>query len=139
MSMNTGPVRRLSAVRRHSDVVLYASSADVRVSDFLVRLRVSSTWSISCSDPMPHRATGARPPITNIGLSFPCAWARAEAELVTPGPAVTAATPHSRVTLDQPSAANAADCSCRTSTTRMPCSAAPVRTGQIWPPLRVKR
>src|SRR5438477_11248051 len=110
MSMNTGPVRRLSAVRRHSDVVLYASSADVRVKDFLVRLRVSSTWSISCSDPMPHRATGARPLITYIGLSFPWDWARAAAELVTPGPAVTAATPPARGPLAQPSASDAADC-----------------------------
>ena len=32
---------------------------------------------------------------------------------VTPGPAVSAATPGSRVTFAQPSAANAADASCR--------------------------
>ena len=88
---------------------------------------------------MPHRATGARPPTTNIGLSLACAWASAEVELVTPGPAVTATTPHSRVTLAQPSAAKAADCSCRVSITRMPCSVAPVRIGQMWPPLSVKR
>jgi len=49
--------------------------------------------------------------MTKIGLSAACAWAIAEAELVTPGPAVTAATPTCRVTLAQPSAANAADCS----------------------------
>ena len=36
--------------------------------------------------------------------------------LVTPGPAVSAHTPGSRVTLAQPSAANAAVCSWRTST-----------------------
>ncbi len=88
---------------------------------------------------MPHRATGARPPIRNIGLSLARAWANAVAELVTPGPAVTAATPHSRVTLDQPSAANAADCSWRTSMIRMPCSVAPVRIGQMCPPFKVNR
>ncbi len=75
----------------------------------------------------------------NIGLSLACAWASAEIELVTPGPAVTVATPHSRVTLAQPSAAKAADCSWRTSMMRMPCSAAAVRIGQMWPPLIVNR
>ena len=138
-SMKTGPVRRLSAVRMHSAALMYASSAEPSVIDFLVRLRTNSTWSISCREPMPHRATGARPPMTNIGLSLPCAWASAEAEFVTPGPAVTAATPHSRVTFAQPSAANAADCSWRVSMIRMPCSSAPISTGQMCPPLRVKR
>ena len=42
-------------------------------------------------------------------------WAK-----VTPGPAVSAHTPGSRVTFAQPSAANAADCSWRTSTSSMP-------------------
>src|SRR5690242_7143526 len=88
---------------------------------------------------MPHRATGARPPMTNMGLPLLFACASAVVEFVTPGPAVTAATPHSRVTLAQPSAANAADCSCRKSTIRIPCSEAPTRIGQMWPPLRVKR
>ena len=60
---------------------------------------------------MPQRETGALPPITNIGLSPELACASAVTALVTPGPAVTAATPHSRVTFAQPSAANAADCS----------------------------
>src|SRR5260370_22680665 len=88
---------------------------------------------------MPHLATGARPPTTNMGLSPDCACASADAELVTPGPAVTAATPHCRVTLAQPSAANAAACSWRTSMILRPCSWAPTRIGQMWPPLRVKR
>src|SRR5712691_12174748 len=88
---------------------------------------------------MPQRATGARPPRTSIGLSPDCAWARAVTALVTPGPAVTAATPHSRVTLAHPSAAKAADCSWRTSTMRRPCSVAPVRMGQMWPPFKVNR
>src|SRR5215467_12755484 len=88
---------------------------------------------------MPQRAMGARPPITNIGLSLPMAWASADVALVTPGPAVTAATPHSRVTLAQPSAANAADCSCLVSMMRMPCSSAATSTGHMWPPLSVNR
>src|SRR2546423_5562977 len=137
--MKTGPVRRLKARRIDSAAAAYALSAESRVVAFLVRLRTTSTWSISWSDPMPQRDTGARPPTTNIGLSLPWAWASAEAEFVTPGPAVTAATPHSRVTLAHPSAANAADCSWRTSTIRRPCSVAPVRMGQMWPPLSVKR
>ncbi len=42
----------------------------------------------------------------------------AETELVTPGPAVTTASPGRRVSLAVPSAANVAVCSCRTSTIR---------------------
>ena len=139
MSMKTGPVRRLRAARMHSAAQAYASSAEPSVIAFFVRLRTTSTWSISCSEPIPHRVMGARPPMTNIGVSLAWAWANADAELVTPGPAVTAATPHSRVTLAHPSAANAADCSWRTSMMRMPCSVAPVRIGQMWPPLSVNR
>ncbi len=44
---------------------------------------------------------------------------------VTPGPAVSATTPGSRVTFAQPSAANAADCSWRTSTMSMPSARQP--------------
>ena len=44
---------------------------------------------------------------------------------VTPGPAVSAHTPGSRVTFAQPSAANAADASWRTSTMSMPSSRQP--------------
>ena len=40
--------------------------------------------------------------------------------LVTPGPAVSAATPGTRVTFDQPSAAKAAVCSCLVSISRTP-------------------
>ena len=44
---------------------------------------------------------------------------------VTPGPAVTAATPGRRVTFAQPSAANAAVCSWRVSTISMPSARQP--------------
>ena len=105
----------------------------------LVRLRTTGRWSSSCSEPIPAVASGERPPITSIGLSLARAPARVEIVLVTPGPAVTAATPHCRVSFDQPSAAKAAVCSLRTSTRLMPYSTAPIRTPQMWPPLRVKR
>ena len=71
----------------------------------------NGTWSISCSDPCPQRYAGARPPSTSIGESFCDADAIALMPLVTPGPAVNAQTPGERVTLAQPSAANAAVCS----------------------------
>ena len=45
--------------------------------------------------------------------------------LVTPGPAVSAHTPGSRVALAQPSAAKTADCSWRVSTMSMPSSRQP--------------
>jgi hypothetical protein len=44
---------------------------------------------------------------------------------VSPGPAVTIATPGCPVTRAQPSAACAADCSCRTSMIPMPSSRQP--------------
>jgi len=68
-----------------------------------------------------------------------CAAATGEIALVTPGPAVTVATPHWRVTFDQPSAAKVAVCSCRVSTTRIPCATEPISIGQICAPFRVNR
>jgi hypothetical protein len=91
----------------------------------LVRGRHEGTWSISCSEPWPQRMAGARPPITSIGERFCIADVIALMPFVTPGPAVSAQTPGSRVTLAQPSAANAADASWRTSTMSMPSSRQP--------------
>ena len=73
------------------------------------------TWSSSWSDPEPQRASGARPPSTTNGAPFSHAVVTALTELVTPGPAVTAATPGRRVSLASASAANTAVCSWRTS------------------------
>jgi hypothetical protein len=56
---------------------------------------------------------------------FCCAEAIALMPLVTPGPAVRAATPGSRMTFAQPSAANVAVASWRTSTMSMPSSRQP--------------
>ena len=85
----------------------------------------NGTWSISCSEPWPQRNAGARPPSTSIGELFWAAEAIALIPLVTPGPAVSAHTPGVRVTFAQPSAANAAVCSWRTSTMSMPSSRQP--------------
>ncbi len=87
--------------------------------------RTNGTWSISCSEPCPQRSAGARPPSTTIGEWFACAEAIALIPFVTPGPAVSAHTPGSRVTFAQPSAANAAVDSWRTSTISIPSSRQP--------------
>ena len=54
--------------------------------------------------------------------------------LVTPGPAVSAATPGWRVAFAHPSAANAADCSWRVSTMSIPSSRQPSKIEKMWPP-----
>ena len=74
---------------------------------------------------MPQRISGARPPRTTIGVPLERALAIALIPLVTPGPAVSAQTPGVRVAFAQPSAANAAACSWRTSMTLMPSSRQP--------------
>ena len=96
-------------------------------------------WSISCSEPEPQRISGARPPSTQTGE--PLAWAPAIAlsPLVTPGPAVSAATPTPRVAFAIPSAAKAAVCSWRTSTSPIPSSLQPSYMENRCPPDSVKR
>ena len=91
----------------------------------LVSGRTNGRWSSSCSEPWPQRNWGARPPNTSKGEWFWAAEAIALIPLVTPGPAVSAHTPTVRVTLAQPSAANAADCSWRTSTNSIPSARQP--------------
>ena len=68
---------------------------------------------------------GARPPSATTGEPFCSELPSALMALVTPGPAVSAATPTWRVALAQPSAANAAVCSWRVSTMSMPSSRQP--------------
>ncbi len=63
----------------------------------LVSGETNGTWSISCSEPEPQRISGARPPRTTSGERFCCAPAIGLIPLVTPGPAVSAQTPGSRV------------------------------------------
>ncbi|GAB4697313.1 hypothetical protein MOKP118_07300 [Mycobacterium avium subsp. hominissuis] len=114
-----------TAARKASSTSRPASSADCAVAAKRASGATNGTWSISCSEPMAHRCAGARPPSTTSGEEFCCAAAIALIPLVTPGPAVSAATPGSRVTFDQPSAANVAVCSCRVSISRMPSSRQP--------------
>ena len=68
------------------------------VADHFVIGRIISTVpGISCSAPMSDVRSGAAPPMTSIGLAFWYAVATAVTTSVTPGPAVTTATPHLRV------------------------------------------
>ena len=76
-------------------------------------------WSSSWRLPLPQRFCGARPPTTTIGEPANWAWAMALTPLVTPGPAVRTARPGTRVSLPVASAANAAVCSWRTSSSRI--------------------
>ena len=67
----------------------------------------------------------ATPPTGGQGDAFISADASPLIPFVTPGPAVRAQTPGSRVALAHPSAAKAADCSWRTSTMSIPSSRQP--------------
>ncbi len=96
------------------------SAVESGVAANFVSGRTNGTWSSSCSEPCPQRSCGARPPSTSSGEWFCAAEAMALMPLVTPGPAVSAQTPISRVTFAHPSAANAAVCSWRVSISSMP-------------------
>ncbi len=87
------------------------SPAVCRVRADFVTGATSGVWSISWRLPLPHRFAGARPPTTTIGEPANWAWAIALTPLVTPGPAVSTASPGTRVSLPVASAANAAVCS----------------------------
>ena len=119
-SMNATPDGAPTVARSASSISPLTASADGAVAANRVSGATNGTWSISCSDPIPHRPAGARPPRISSGDEFCWAAAIALIPLVTPGPAVSAATPGWRVTFDQPSAANAAVCSWRVSISRIP-------------------
>jgi len=116
---------RCCAARKASSTRPGISAVLPGVAASLVSGATNGTWSISCSEPSPQRIAGARPASTTIGELFICAEASALMPFVTPGPAVSAATPGSRVAFAQPSAANAAVCSWRASTMSMPSSRQP--------------
>ena len=116
--MNATPEGAPTAALSASSMSGPTASADCAVAANRVSGATNGTWSISCSDPCPQRNAGARPPSTTSGDWFCCAAAIALIPLVTPGPAVSAATPGTLVTFDQPSAANAAVCSWRVSISR---------------------
>ena len=124
-STKAGPEWGVSAARSASSSSCGISAVLWAVAACLTTGATKGTWSISCSEPWPQRNAGARPPSTSIGELFWAAEAIALMPLVTPGPAVRAHTPGVRVTLAQPSAANAAACSWRTSTMSMPSARQP--------------
>ena len=124
-SRNTGPLCGRRATANASSTSPGISGVAPAVAASLTTGRTNGTWSISCSEPWPQRNAGARPPSTIIGEWFCSAEAIALMPLVTPGPAVSAATPGSRVTFAQPSAANAAVASWRVSTISMPSARQP--------------
>ncbi len=97
ISTKTGPGRPVSAVR----IAVVSTSGIWRVSDtvhepLVMGLR-RSTCSTSWSEPRPRRPRGAAPPISSSGLLAEYALATPVTASVTPGPAVTAATPILRV------------------------------------------
>ena len=119
-SRNVGPGAARCATASASSTSPGISAVVAAVAASLTSGRTNGTWSISCSEPWPQRIAGARPPSTSIGEWFCCAEPSALIPFVTPGPAVSAQTPGSRVTFAQPSAANAAADSWRTSTRSIP-------------------
>ena len=119
MSTKTGPRWEAPASVNASCMPSATSSALWIVRASLETGATIGAWSSSCSDPVPHRLAGARPPTTTSGEPLNCAWAMALTPLVTPGPAVSTASPGLRVSLPIASAANAAVCSCRTSRIRI--------------------
>ena len=107
------------------------------VAHFTADFTIES-WSMSCSAPRPLSRVAVAPPKISKGVCASCAFFTAVSVLVTPGPAVTAATPGTPVMRATASAANTALASWRTSTMSMPRAFAPVRIGEMCPPQRVK-
>ncbi len=119
-SRYTGPRGGASAWR--NAIATYSgirSTAGHTAAHFVIGF-IRESWSNSCSAPHSAWASGRAPPSTTSGVCAARQFATAVTVPVTPGPAVTSATPAARRTLPHASAAWAADCSCRTSTTRTP-------------------
>jgi hypothetical protein len=86
---------------------------------------------MSCSEPRPRRMVAVAPPSSTSGTWAIWAFLIAVMVLVTPGPAVTAATPGTPVMRATASAAKTAFTSCRTSITRMPAFFALTKMGEM--------
>ena len=97
ISTKTGPGRPVSAVR----MAVVSTSGIWRVSatdhEPLVMGRSRPTCSVSWSAPSPRSPSGAAPPMRSTGLRAEYALATPVTASVTPGPAVTTATPILRV------------------------------------------
>ena len=144
-STRSGFRRRPGRARRHRRCARHRL---VELADDLLgeverpRVRVTglrmSTCGMPCSGPMFACGRGGQPPISRTGARARKALATAVTVLVTPGPAVTRATPN-------PPASSACACamctatpSSRTSMMRMPCWATWSQSGWICPPCRPK-
>ena len=140
-STKTGPRCEEPASRKASSKPVVTPSAVGIVRALLVIEATIGGWSSSWRLPLPQRFCGARPPTTTMGDPANCAWAMALMPFVTPGPAVSTASPGTRVSFPVASAANAAVCSWRTSRIRIGGSAftAPSYIGKTWAPDSVNR
>ena len=88
------------------------------VAACLVTGASSGGWSSSCSAPGAPAVVGRAAAEHHQGRAVEVRGGDAAEQLVTPGPAVTTASPGVRVSFAVPSAANTAVCSWRTSTRR---------------------
>jgi hypothetical protein len=139
MSRNTGPRWGSAARSRARPTRPGTSATSPTVPACLVTVATSGGWSSSWRLPAPQRPVGALPPRTRTGDPLKWAVVTALIPLVTPGPAVSTASPGRRSSLAMASAANTAVCSCRTSTSRSGGSplTAPSYSGNTCPPERV--
>ena len=94
-------------------------------------------WSISWREPLPFNNVAAAPPISKTGDWAIWAFFIAVIVLVTPGPAVTIATPTESVNLETASAANTAETSSRTWMMLIFSFSHPTSIGEMWPPQSV--
>ncbi len=135
-STKTGPRCDAPATVNASSMPSATSAALWMVRASLVTGAKIGGWSSSWRLPVPQRLAGARPPTTTNGDPPNRACATALTPLVTPGPAVSTASPGVRVSLPVASAAKAAVCSCRTSRICIGGSAftAPSYIGKTWAP-----
>ena len=104
-SRYTGPRGCASACRNAIATYSGMRSVDVQTAAHFVIGFISESWSNSCNAPLSAWAMGRAPPITSNGACAASAFATAVTVPVTPGPAVTTATPHRRCTRPHASAA----------------------------------
>ena len=88
-----GPGTPARATRNACSTTGPRSRTRVTASPTSVRRDISAIWSMSCSEPRPLSIVAVAPPSSTTGDCAICAFLTAVMVLVTPGPAVTAATP----------------------------------------------
>ena len=105
---------------------------------FLTYFLNNESWSISCREPFPFNKVAAAPPKRTSGDCAICAFLTAVTVFVTPGPAVTTATPTESVILETASAANTVVASSLTWIISISSFSQPTKIGDMCPPQRVK-